>query len=194
MLIRRNREAEQLDKVAEDARQATAARLACLLAMKRREKLDGKLLVSIWAEKALPLRLACYVAMQYSALGCCGGMKQGLHDRNTEIQLACIYGLEGVATADAVPELKLVIDRLEPEDGMTEALRILGKIRDEASIDALGAFLGAALEDDRRVPYIEDAVSALTRISDFRLPNRASERSEARYAYNWWKERKEGKR
>jgi hypothetical protein len=114
--LRRNHEALDLPQIADDARQNTATRLTCTLALLAAdEELKTPVLLSILeTEKDLENRLVAILALQYSRERGPAGAKlvELLDDSNREVRVAATCALRGPRPGQALPKLKKFVDEL----------------------------------------------------------------------------------
>jgi HEAT repeat protein len=193
--LRKDQGAPQLDRVASDPRQHSAARLTCILAMYAAgEKLDTPSLISILdSETRLELRLVTILALMRSrdTEQIVPRLMKLLDDRNAEIRTAAVCALRGPKPPQAVPKLKEMIDELEPRPAMVFIFDVIGEIGTREAKGALADFMLQAVKDPGRSRYLSDALDAFETATGQRwrsagAHNEEYYRQKAREALAWW--------
>jgi len=193
--LRSNRQAEELDKIVDDKRQNSAVRITVVLALYNAgEKLrDDVLLDVLDSEKHLERRLAAIFALRYAERSrrVTEKLVSLLDDRNQEIRIATACATRELRPREALPKLKKMIDDVNPEQGMSFILDVIGHYESKEANEALAAFLAAALEDPAKGKHLYNALSAFETATGQRWPQvgQAPEayRQKAREALAWWK-------
>jgi hypothetical protein len=194
--LRKNQEAPQLDRIAADPKQCSAARLTCILAMYAAgEELDTPSLLSILDnETRLELRLVTIISLMHSrdTKQVVPRLVKLLDDRNAEIRTAAVCALRGPKPPEAVPKLKAMIDELAPEPAMVFVFDVIGEIGTEEAQQALAEFMVQALKGSRKSKYISDALDAFETATDQRWRSAGAHddayyRQKACEALVWWK-------
>jgi hypothetical protein len=193
--LRKNGEAEDLDELAEDSKQAAGVRLTCVMALYRAgEKLKTKPLLAIAAgDKHLERRLVAILTLREAGQDREVGraLVKLLDEGNFEVRTAAICALRGALPPDAVPKLKEAIDSLDPPQAMLFIFDVLGEYKTREANEALAGFLGAALEDRQKAKHLSYALRALESATGQRWSDagRTEEqlRAKARLAVEWWK-------
>lgn len=193
--LRKNGELDELDDIAEDAKQSAGTRLTCVMALFRAdEKLRTPVLMSIaGTDKNLERRLVAILALRY-----CGDDRQVgellvrlMDDDNAEIRTAAICALTGPLPPRAVPKLKRAIDALDPPQAMVFIFDVLGQYKNRDACEALAGFLAASLEDKRKAEHLSDALSALETATGQDWTGAGAQtdefyRTKAKEAIAWW--------
>jgi len=194
--LRKNQEAPQLDRIAADPKQSSAARLTCILAIYAAgEELDTPSLISILdTETRLELRLVTILALMHSrdTKQVVPRLVKLLDDRNAEIRTAAVCALRGPKPPEAVPKLKQMIDELSPNPAMVFIFDVIGEIGTREAKQALADFMVQAFEDTRKSKYLSDALDGFETATDQRWRSAgphddAYYREKAREALAWWK-------
>jgi hypothetical protein len=194
--LRKNGELDQLDEIAEDARQTAGTRLTCVMALFRAgEKLRTNVLMEIAAsDRNLERRLVSILALRYAEDDRAAGtlLVKQLDDDNAEIRTATICAVKGPRPPQAVAKLKQAIDTLNPPQAMSFAFDVLGAYKSRDACEALAGFLAAGLEDRRKTEHLYYALSAFESATgkQWSAPGLEKEplyRERARLATEWWK-------
>ena len=199
--LRKDGEAPNLDEIAEDQQQPSAARLACILAVHSagEEIQTEELLQIIEKEKRLSIKVPVILAMQYSRdfKNVTPKLLDLMDDRNAAVCTAAVYVLNEPAPEMAVPKLKKIIDRVYPPYAVSSAFRVLGKIKTADSGQALVDFMIAASSSAKKSGYLSDALSAFISSTGCSIrtppgiPRQAAVTARVEQALAWWRSRKE---
>jgi hypothetical protein len=196
--MRKNGDAPDLDKIAEDNRQNAATRLTCVLALRvSGEQLKTPVLLSILdTEKALEARLTAILMLRESNDRIKAGAKlvELLDDPNSEICTAAICAIAGLRPPQALPKLKKVVDEVNPRQSMVHVFEALEAYKTKEACDIIVSFIDAGLEDSEKDQYLIRALWAFEIATGKRWNKPGGQefyRDTARQASQWWKE--EGK-
>jgi hypothetical protein len=193
--LRTNGDAPGLDKIADDARQTSATRLTCALAVSvAGEALKTPVLLGVLEkEKDLELRLVAILALRYSREKRMVGEKliSWLDDPNGEIRTAAICALRGPLPPQALPKLKKAIDDLDPPQAMVFVFDVIGEYKSRAACEMLAGYLSAAFEDREKRQHILPALSGFNKASGQRFMRAGAHNEEyyldqAKAAVKWW--------
>jgi len=199
--LRTNGDAPMLDKIADNARQTSATRLTCVLAMYAAgERLKTPVLLSVMEnERDLELRLVAILALRDSREKRAAGERliPLLDDPNSEIRTAAICALKGPLPPPALPKLKKAIDDLDPPQAMVFIFDVIGEYKSREACEILAGYLSAALEDRDKAKHIYQALGGFNTASgkyfgEAGAHNDAFYRDKARAAVKWWHD--EGRR
>jgi hypothetical protein len=200
-LLRQKGEAPQLDAIAADTKQNNATRLTCLHALHLAgDDLNVPTLLAIYDKDT---RLECRVlalllaGISRTHAAAVPKLVEALGDKNREIRVAAIHGLQSSAPAEALPKLcKIVRDR-EPPELVSPAIRLLGRIGGDEAAAALVDWMEEVLRvsgRDRDLNNALDAFSAATRTRWLEaVPGARGARDpdfyakSAQKAIEWWK-------
>ena len=201
--LRKDGEAPDLHKIAEDPRQISAVRLTCILAvaMAGEEIQTEELLAIIEKEKRPAIRLPAILALEYSidSKNVTPKLLDLMDDRNAAVCTAAAYAMDGAAQAVAVPRLKKIIDRVYPLKAMYPAMRALGKIKTADSAQALVDFMVAASKDAKKGEYLSRAMSAFRSSTGCPIripagvPREGVVAARVKQALEWWQANKASK-
>jgi hypothetical protein len=193
--LRKNQEAGELPKVADDARQNAATRLTCTLALLAAgEELKTPVLLSILdTEKDLENRLVATLALQYSRERVRAGAKlvELLDDPNREVRVAATCALRGPRPGQALPKLKTFVDELGSKDAYGFVFDTLAAYKTKEACEILVGFIRAALEDSDKERHVFSAYHALETATGQRWSGAGAQtpeywRQKARDAVKWW--------
>lgn len=194
--LRSNGQVEDLEKYAEDKRQNSAVRMTVVLALyNASEKLRSDIVLELLSkEKDLERRLAQIMTLRYAERSMEVNQKliELLDDRNEEIRIAAACALRELRPPEALPKLKRMIDELNPKQGMSFVLDIIGQYQSKAAAEILAAFLSAALEDAEKEKHLYNALSAFDTATGNRWGQAGANSSDsypqkAKAALAWWK-------
>lgn len=194
--LRSNGQAEDLEKYAEDKRQNSAVRLTVVLALyNANEGLRSDIVLELLdKEKDLERRLAEILTLRHAERSREVNEKlvSLLDDRNQEIRIAAACALRELRPPQALPKLKRMVDDLNPKQGMSFVLDILGQYKSREAGEILGGFLAAALEDAEKEKHLYNALSAFETATGQRWGQAGANkpdfyREKTKEALAWWK-------
>lgn len=193
--LRSNSQAEDLEKYAEDKRQNSAVRMTVVLALHNAsESLRTDIVLELLdKEKNLERRLAQILTLRYAERSREVNQKLValLDDRNQEIRIAAACALRELRPPEALPKLKRMIDELNPKQGMSSVLDVIGHYESREAQAILAAFLSAAMEDAEKEKHLYNALSAFETATGQRWGSAGAHpgefyRAKAKEALAWW--------
>ncbi|MBM81543.1 MAG: hypothetical protein CMJ78_13260 [Planctomycetaceae bacterium] len=193
--MRKNDQAPQLDKIAEDTRQNSAVRLVCILALfAADEKLRADTLITMLkSEKKIERRLTIILALQQSrnTKKVLPTLLAQLDDPNGEIRSAAIYALHNHASNDILPRLQEMLDELDPPGAVDNVLDVIGEMQTAEAQAALIEFMREGLKTPAGKKLVPDALGAFATATDKRWYEAGAHPQEyyleqAVKAIKWW--------
>jgi len=195
-ILRNEGEAPTLDAVARDAKQNSAVRLTCVLALlEAGEDRQAPLLLEILEkEKKLERRLTAIAALHY-----CDRNQQAvpklvalLDDANVQIRAAAIHSLQGTAPVTALPHLKKILADPDPTGSIHNALYLVAEIGNKEAKGILADFLARELKAKKQRLGVYHALSAFQTATgqswtEAGAHDEAYYRQKAEEALQWWR-------
>jgi WD40 repeat protein len=197
--LRKKGDAPSLHRIAADAAQNTAVRLACLLALDLAgERVPADTLLAILKGEAKLERRQVAILV----LGRCRDRKATDHlvalleDGDVHIRTAAITALEDARPAAAVPKLKRLLAGGDRKEAVRSILSLLGQIGTREAQGVLADFLTASLEKKEWSYNLLHALSAFEEATG-QTWTEAGARPKEHYraaavkALEWWKKQKQ---
>jgi hypothetical protein len=198
--LRQDGRAPELDKICDDARQTSAARLVSIMALygANEELRVPALLEILRQEQFLERRLLAILCLMHAKDRNAGAkLVDLLDDPNCEVKIAVVCGLRGPLPPQALPKLKRILDGADPPAVIQFALDTVAKYNSQDACEILAGFLSAALEDQQKRPHLDAALHAFQTATGQHWTGAGANgdayyRTAARRAIEWWKN--EGRR
>ena len=197
--LRNYGEAPDLDKIADDKQQNSATRLTCILALHHAgEDLNSQAVLSILEnEKKLERRIVAILMLAHSRdkKAVVPKLLQLLDDPNVHIRSAAVHSLRRWAPKEALPQLKKMLEDMEPELDVRTVLSIVGAIPTNEARQTLASFLEVALKDEKKARHVSDALSVFEEATGERWTEAGAHdpayyRAKTELALDWWKTHK----